>query len=110
MKKSTIVRKLIVSVFCVLLLCGCGGSKNKLVGDWRADDPYSAYWDYLYFYSDGTYSSSDSNYKGTYSVDGSRLRMEGFLVDDVNAQFKVQGDKLTLDYWARTSVYTRIKE
>ena len=102
---------LIVSLLCLLLLCSCGSGKNALVGKWEKSggSSSSAFW-YLYFYSDGTYTSGGSNYKGTYSVDGKNLRLEGFLVDDVNATFEIKGNTLYLDYWARSETFEKVKD
>lgn len=97
-------------VLCVAMLCSCG-KKNSIVGQWeRASDSKTSTFRYLYFYDDGTYSSGHSNYKGTYSISGNNIRLEGFLVDDVNAKFEVNGDTLTLEYWARSETYTRVED
>ena len=101
----------IAVALCVLILCACGSGKNSIVGHWQlSSNTSNSPFRYLYFYSDGTYSSGGSNYKGTYSVDGKNIRLEGFLVDDVNATFEISGNELTLKYWARTETYTRSDE
>lgn len=98
------------AALCMMMLSSCG-AKNSIVGHWeRSSDSKTSTFRYLYFYDDGTYSSGHSNYKGTYSISGKEIRLEGFLVDDVNAKFEVDGNTLTLKYWARTETYSRVED
>ena len=101
---STVV--LILAVVFVLSLSACAPKKDKLVGTWVALD-YACDFDYIYFYSDGTYSSSHSNYKGSYTAEDGRLRLEGFLVDDRNYKYRFDGDILVIETWSGEERYER---
>ena len=109
MKSRKSLAIIIVAVVCAIMLSACGG-KQSIVGHWEQTGGSSSRFSYFYFYSDGTYSSGGSNYKGSYSIDGNNIRLEGFLVDDVNGQIKISGDTFTLEYWGRTETYKRIQE
>lgn len=72
---------------------------KKLQGKWKlVNDDVHAPFDELEFFSDGKYSSDDSNYNGRYSVDGERIKFEGILVSPVVCSFELKGDKLILTY------------
>ena len=105
--KAKVILVLIVMVLSLLTICSCG-KKNSIVGHWVATDLQSAKINEIYFYSDGTYSSSRSNYHGSYSIDGDRLRLEGFLVEDINATFEVKGAYMTLSFWTGDYEYEKI--
>ena len=49
-------------------------------------------------FSDGTYTSSKANYQGGYSVDGNRIKLDGYIAPDRTYTFKLSGNKLTLYY------------
>ena len=91
------MKRIIALVICMIIiftLAACS-SQKKIVGRWIVDD--SGYFNYIEFFSDGTYSSSDSNYQGSYSIDGNRIRLSGILVSDKTFDFSVHGNTLTLD-------------
>lgn len=95
------MNKRIISIFSIitlllLLLCSCGGS--SLVGHWETDGTVERpqFCKELDIFSDGTYSSDESNYSGKYSVDGSRIKFEGILVSAETFNFKASGKTLTL--------------
>ena len=82
--KKGIVR-IIVVVVClvvvIVLLSRCGGS--PIVGRWEVVENGLRV-DYgvirnLEFFGDGTYTSDHSNYFGSYSIEGNRLRISGVL-------------------------------
>ena len=92
--KTKKVIALMLCVICILSLAACS-SEKKIVGRWNVDD--SGYFRYIEFFSDGTYSSSDANYQGSYSIDGNRIRLSGILVSDKTFDFEVHGNTLILD-------------
>lgn len=69
---------------------------KRLQGQWKHINNVHAPFDELEFFSDGKYSSDDSNYNGIYSVDGDRIKFEGILVSPVVCSFELKGDKLIL--------------
>ena len=71
---------------------------KKLQGRWTLTNNVSTPFDELELFSDGKYSSDDSNYSGRYSVDGNRIKFEGVLVSPVVCSFEIKNDKLTLIY------------
>ena len=73
-------------------------SKSKSVtitGQWKDLNNRNGIYE-LEFFSDGTYKSNQSNYAGTYSADGNRLRLDGILMEDLIYTFQIDGDTLTL--------------
>ncbi len=80
----------------VAMAAGCGASEKKLVGHWEPADGESCHFRYIYFYSDGTYSTSSSNYQGTYTAENGNLRLSGYLADDYNATYWFEGDELII--------------
>lgn len=89
----------------LLLLSACGSGENTIVGRWKGEE--NARFQYIYFYDDGTYSSSDVNYAGRYSVSDNYIRLAGILMQDYNYKFEVKGDKLTLN---SNQIYSRVKD
>lgn len=75
---------LVVCLLFVMTSCG----KPSLVGRWESES------DHLEFFSDGTYSSNDANYQGGYSVDGDRIKLQGYLMPDRTYTFKIQNNNL----------------
>lgn len=71
---------------------------KQLQGQWELTSDIHAPFDELEFFSDGKYSSDDSNYNGRYSVDGDRIKFEGILVSPVVCSFELKGEKLILKY------------
>lgn len=71
---------------------------KKLQGSWELTNDVSAPFDELEFFSDGKYSSDDSNYNGQYSVDENRIKFEGILVSPIVCSFETDGNELTLSY------------
>lgn len=86
MKKISLIA---VIGILISMLAGCG--QSALVGRWT--DTNGGYFE---FFSDGTYTSSESNYSGDYSTDGDRLRLSGVLVNDVTLSYKVKGNELII--------------
>ena len=85
---------IIVCLVVVVLLSKFGGS--NIVGRWESVE--DAFFDELEFFSDGTYTSDHSNYFGSYSIEGNRLRLSGVLFKDRIYTFELRGNKLTLVY------------
>lgn len=82
------------------LLSACGSSASAVVGRWEAVDR-GVEVDYgrlseLEFFSDGTYNSSSSNYSGSYSIDGNRIRISGVIASAYSFTFDVNGNTLTI--------------
>lgn len=73
-------------------------AKKKLQGRWELANDASAPFDELELFSNGEYSSDDSNYNGQYSVDGDRIKFEGILVSPVVCTFSISDNTLTLVY------------
>jgi len=93
------MKKLVIIflIIGIVALTACGGnSKSNLSGRWELSEDSSSAFEYLEFFSDGTYTSDRSNYEGSYSVDGNRLRLQGILVDSLTYTFEVNKGKLTL--------------
>ena len=99
--KKGIVR-IIVVVVClvvvIVLLSRCGGS--PIVGRWEVVENGLRV-DYgvirnLEFFGDGTYTSDHSNYFGSYSIEGNRLRISGVLASQKTFSFKIRGNSLSL--------------
>ncbi len=95
----------IVILASLLLLSACGSEKNTLVGRWKGEKNYQ--FRYLYFYNDGTYSSSDVNHAGRYSISDNYIRLAGILEADYNFKYEVKGDQLILN---SNQIYSRIKD
>jgi heat shock protein HslJ len=81
---------LTAAILAATMLTACGSS--SIVGRWESDKRVSE----LEFFSDGTYTSSDANHTGTYSIDGKRLRLSGLLASDWVCDFDISGDQMTL--------------
>lgn len=97
---------IILAVILTISIASCGG--NKLAGKWIAEN--GGTFSGIEFFSDGTYSSSESNYSGGYSTDGNRIRLNGILMPDITFTFKVKGDKLTFtDDHGDEEIYRREK-
>lgn len=71
---------------------------KRLQGRWELANDVSTPFEELELFSDGRYSSDDSNYNGRYSVDGNRIKFEGILVSPIVCSFETDGDELTLSY------------
>lgn len=71
---------------------------KKLQGSWELTNDVSAPFDKIELFSDGRYSSDDSNYNGRYSVDGNRIKFDGILVSPIACSFEIEGDELFLSY------------
>lgn len=71
---------------------------KKLQGCWELTNDVSTPFDKLELFSDGRYSSDDSNYSGRYSVDGNRIKFEGILVSPIVCSFETDGDELILSH------------
>ena len=95
MKKSlvTITSILLIAVLCLTALCACGSPQDALAGKWTKSDG-SIMFSNVEFFKDGTYASDSSNYDGSYSVDGDRIKFSGVLVDPVTLSYKIDGNKL----------------
>lgn len=99
-RKTLTLAILIVTISTILLLTACGNGSSKIVGQWEREntEEVSAPFDELEFFSDNTYSSDDANYNGNYSIDGSRIKFSGILVEPITCSFDVSGKTLTLTY------------
>ena len=97
--KKDVVIILLAIALVVVILSGRSGSENKIVGCWRYVEKEgigSPDITYLEFFSDGTYVSNGKNYDGKYSIDDSRIKLEGTLVKPKVYLFEIKGDMLTL--------------
>ena len=96
-KKISLIMKnfkiMIIVILVVMALTACDNSK-KIVGQWVTVG--GTYFKRIEFFSDGTYSSNKSNYKGNYSIEKNRIKLEGYLMDDKIYNFEIDGDKLIL--------------
>ena len=82
--------------------------RAKFVGHWvLSDDSNDSKFRSFDFYDNGTYSSGNIDYRGTYTPSGKNIRLEGFQVDDINALYEVKGNTLTLEYEGRSETYLR---
>ena len=100
-RKTAILTTLIVTISTILLLSACGGNdSSKIVGQWERENTENVFapFDELEFFSDNTYSSDDVNYNGNYSIDGSRIKFSGILVEPITCSFDISGKTLTLTY------------
>ena len=94
MKKTLAIAAVLVLALVLLTSCGSKG----IVGKW-AYDMGQAGGIQMEFKGDGTYSASvtlmgqSDSHTGTYSVDGSKL-----TVDGTTQEFKLDGDKLTFTF------------
>ncbi len=89
MKKLSLI---LATILSIVMLAGCGG--NDLVGRW--EDKNSG--KFLEFFNDGNYTSDQTNYSGSYSVEGNRVRLSGILMPDKVYTFDISGDELTTYY------------
>lgn len=90
---NKIIKLLTVTGMLITILASCGSS--SIVGHWERINDASSFSE-MEFFSDGTYTSSHSNYNGSYSIDGDRLRLGGILVSDRTFTFELSGDNLKL--------------
>lgn len=88
---------LLIIVVVITILIGCNSSSSSIVGRWSGDKISVGLGSIteLEFFSDGTYTSNHSNYTGSYSISGNRLKLAGLLVSDLTYNFKVHGNTLT---------------
>ena len=96
MKKSFKFMSLIMLI--VILLCSCGSnSKNDIVGYWKSSGDESIFYNSVEFFSDGTHITETPGWSGTYTAEGSRLRISGKLYGEVFS-YKITngGNQLTL--------------
>ena len=110
MKRKTVILSLLtVIILPVLLLSACGNGSSKVVGQWEREnvEDSSAPFDELEFFSNSTYSSDDVNYNGNYTIDGSRIKFSGILVEPITCSFKVKGKTLTLTYEDKTWEFSK---
>lgn len=102
---------LVLAVVMAAAFIGCGSSKSKIVGKWNRTEGWG--FEYLEFFSDGTYTSNSSNYEGDYSIDGDRLKLSGFMAEAKVYTFKIKGNTLSLYESGRAdspdAVYEKIK-
>ena len=71
--------------------------EKELCGQWKhveGDTKFST----IEFFDDGTYTSSHPNLKGNFSITDNRIKLEGYLVEDVVETFEVVGDELHFLY------------
>ena len=85
------VLTLTAALATMAMLAACGSS-SAIVGEWEGSGRVSE----LEFFSDGTYTSSDANHSGSYSIDGNRIRLSGLLASDWVCDFNISGNTLTL--------------
>lgn len=83
----------VILTICITVFAACGNPADKLVGRWSKTSGGTSI-NYLEFFSDKTYKSDYSNYNGSYSIDGNRIRLSGVLVEDMTMNFEVNGDNL----------------
>lgn len=95
--KNAVKNRPILIVASMLLVavifCGCSSSGN-IVGRWEKTEGYG--FDYLEFFSDGTYTSSHPNYASNYSIEGDRLKLTGVLMETKVYTFEINGNVLNL--------------
>ncbi len=65
----------------------------RLTGRWELKEDSSGF-EYIEFFSNGSYVSSHSNYEGDYQVDGKRILLEGDLMEDIVFTFRIKGKTL----------------
>lgn len=80
-------------ILCFLIPTVLDMLPARLTGRWELTEDSSGF-DYIEFFSNGSYVSSHSNYEGGYQVDGNRMLLEGDLVDDKVFTFKIKGKTL----------------
>ncbi len=114
MKKIVALLLVVVAVFSV---SACGLlSGLSILGKWESEEGYIrgdyGRLDDLEFFEDKTYTSSDSNYAGNYSISGGRLKLQGILASTVTYTFKVKGDTLTFydDDGELLATYKRVEK
>lgn len=111
MKKKKSMKRLAALILVVMLIlasAGCGSGNASIVGQWNVTEGNK--FRYLEFFSDGTYTSSHSNYHGDYSIDGDRLMLSGVLVEPRTYTFKIQSDTLSLYYNSESESPTMVFE
>lgn len=84
---------------------------TRLTGRWELAEDSSGF-NYIEFFSNGSYVSSRSNYEGDYQVDGTRILLEGDLVDDIVFTFKIKGKTLNFynDEGELVSVFQKVQQ
>lgn len=73
--------------------------KEALYGQWKKTDGSMKYatshtFKEIEFFDDGTYISDHANMKCSYSVTEDRLKLEGYLVEDMTTSFEVKDGEL----------------
>lgn len=110
--KKIILLGLILVVVLSLIFAGCslGVNPNQaMAGQWVLTDG-DAFVSRFEIFTDGTYTSSHTNYEGRVSVDNNRIRFSGVLVDDKIYTYKLNGDTLEFlsdDGVSQIAVYKR---
>ena len=99
-KRKIVMLVTLIATILTLFLTACGNGASKIIGQWERENTenVSAPFDELEFFSDNSYSSDDANYNGNYSIDGSRIKFSGILVEPITCSFDVSGKTLTLTY------------
>ena len=112
MKKRSYFKKYLLLVLClglfVFILDGCSSdAQNDIVGRWEGES--NGYFRSLEFFSDGTYASSHPNYSGRYTIDGNRIKLDGYIAEPLIYSFTISNQTLTLtDDNGRSSKYYRV--
>ena len=96
-RKTIIVVVVIILAIIVLSVTHISDPSKAIIGRWKPVSGDGLSFRYIEFFSDGTYTSSHDNYQGTYSIDGDRIRLSGFLVSDKVWTFQLKGNKLILN-------------
>ena len=99
------VKRCLVCVLSIMLLTtllvGCSKDPSDLiVGRWvipgeEEGAEYSTELLVMEFFSDVKYTSNTSNYSGSYSIDGDRIKLNGILVEPLIYTFEVDDSSLT---------------
>ena len=92
-----IVVIVVVLVIVVVSATHFSNPEKAIIGRWESVSGGGLSFRYIEFFSDGTYTSSHDNYQGTYSIDGNRIRLSGFLVSDRVWTFQFKGGKLVMN-------------
>lgn len=92
--KSRSILMLASMLLIAVVFCGCSSNGNAIVGRWEKTE--GSGFDYLEFFSDGTYTSSHPNYAADYSIEGNRLRLTGVLMETKVYTFEIKSNVLNL--------------
>ncbi len=107
------IRKILLSfslVCMTLVMTGCATGeivKPNIVGSWACDDAPQNMIRHFNFNADGTYTSSDSRFQGTYTVENDLITLQYGEDSTMDVNFVIEGSDLVLYYFTSSAKYRR---